>query len=161
MRRFLVAAAAVVIVASGTAAQASPTSADLAVGLGATGSLLISTVTYSVSVTNNGPDALTSASVTVRVDSRVGFMTGTSPCALDKVAATLTCSFGGLPSGATATDKATVYFYLQTRPFTVKATATRTSSTPADPNSANDSAAHDCFWVYNGGIGAPPSRMYC
>ena len=161
MRRFLAAAAAVVIVASGTAARASSESADLAVGLGATGSLLISTVSYSVSVTNNGPDALASASVTVRVDSRVSFVTGTTPCVLDKVAATLTCPFGSLPSGATATDKATIYFSLQTRPFTVKATATLTSSTPADPNNANDSAAHDCFWVYYGGIGAPPGRMYC
>jgi len=160
MRRFLAAMAAVVIVVSGTTAQASPASADLAVGLGATGSLLISEVFYSVSVTNNGPGALASASVTVRMDPRVGFLTGTSPCTLDKAAATLTCPFGSLPSGATATDKASVYFYVFMRPFTIKATATRTSSTPADPNNANDSASHDCFWAYSGGS-TPPSRMYC
>jgi hypothetical protein len=158
--RRLSAVIAVVSVISAPAVSAKTAEADLEVHLGAAGSLLITTVSYSVTVTNNGPFALDSATVVVKLDSRASALTWGPPCMLDKPTATLTCPFGSLASGATTTDKATVYFNVRSA-SSVDATATLAASTPPDPNSANNSDSHRCFWDGLVGIGLPPGKMIC
>lgn len=159
LRRLSAVVAAVSIICA-PAVSAQPAEADLEVRLGAVGSLLMSTVFYSVTVTNNGPSALDSATVVVEVDSRAWFLASGSPCTLDKQAATLTCPFGSLASGATATDKASIYFDVRSA-SSVDATAALATSAPWDPNSANNSDSHHCFWNGMTGIGQPPGRMIC
>lgn len=114
---------------------------DLTVGLTADGSYLLPGARYEVSVTNNGPQPLTSATIVVDLDPRVSGAVNPPPtCSVDTGAATLTCSFGPLATGATAATTTWVMFVLPPAPTTVTATATRASSTPPDPNPANDSA---------------------
>lgn len=142
--------------------QADPGS-DLAVGLSAIGVPVLPGASYTVSITNNGPEPLTSATVVVQLDRHVGLI-GTnppSPCPLNTKAATLTCSFGVLPVGATASLQNTVYYSLRQDRGTLVATATRTASVPVDPDSGNDTDSVTCgYWTP--GIGNPwPPPVYC
>jgi hypothetical protein len=159
LRRLSTVVAAVSVICA-PAVSATPAGADLEVHLGAVGSLLLPAVSYSVTVTNHGPAALDSATVAVKLDSRAWFMTSGPPCTLDKPTTTLTCPFGSLASGATATDKASVNFNIRSA-SSVDATATLATSTPPDPNSANNSDSHHCFWDGSVGIGLPPGKMTC
>jgi hypothetical protein len=81
---------------------------------------------------------------------------------MDSTTDTLTCSFGPLPAGATATLSTWVYFLLPPAHTEVDATATRTASTPADPGPSNDSATTHCSHGQSPG-GYPPNqwRLYC
>jgi hypothetical protein len=158
--RRLSAVVAAVSVICAPAVSAKPAEADLEVHLGAVGSLLMPTVFYSVTVTNNGPSTLGSATVVVKLDSRAWSLTSGGPCTLDKPTATLTCPFGSLAGGATATGKASVYFDVRSA-SSVDATATLATSAPRDPNSANNSDSHHCFWDGMAGIGQPPGKMIC
>jgi hypothetical protein len=152
----LLAAVAIVTVFSAPAVSAKTAEADLAVHLGAFG-LTLPMVFYAVSVTNNGPDPITSATVVVHVDPRASFLG--APCTLDKPSATLTCQFGSLGSGATATIRSPVHFNLQASTL-LNATATLATSTPADPNSANNSESHSCYWDGSTG-GLSSGKMWC
>jgi hypothetical protein len=155
LRRLSAVVAAVSVVCA-PAASAKTAETDLAVHLGAFG-LTLPMVFYAVSVTNNGPDPITSATVVVKVDPRASSLG--APCTLDKPSATLTCQFGSLASGATATVRPSVHFDLRA-PTRLDATATLTTSTPPDPNSANNSDSHSCYW--DGRAGDPNSgRMWC
>lgn len=144
-------------------AGADRSGADLTVGLDATGALLLSGAHYTVSVTNNGPQALSSATVVVRLDPRSGFAVGQPPaCPLDTTTDTLTCSFGPLAIGATSSLTTWVVFGLPQAPAEVDATATLVASTPADPNAANDSASVECHHEQDN-LGFPPHpwRLVC
>jgi hypothetical protein len=145
-RRFTVALVSAGLVVSGaTAASAQADSgADLTVGLGAFGIPLLVGASYNVSVTNNGPEPLTSATVVVRIDPRVWTAGGTPPCPLDVAAATLTCTFGALSVGASTSLRSSVYFRVSDDRATLLATATRTASDPGDPNAGNDTASATC-----------------
>lgn len=137
---------------------AAPT-ADLAVDLSARGTYLLPGARYDVTVTNHGPEPLASATVVVAL----GYQTlssATEPCVHDPDAYTITCTFGPLAAGATATLSRTVYYLgipweSPSRPTPVDATATRTASIPADPNPANDADTKRCW--YWGPSGIPPS----
>ncbi len=139
-------------------AQAAPT-ADIAVGLVPFGGLLLPSARYTVSVTNNGPDPVASAVVTVQLDSRAFALGMGSPCPYNAAQDTVVCTFGPVAVGATATTMFWAYYNLQNGGRVV-ATASRTASTPEDPFPGNDSESADCQWS-GGEIGGPPGMMFC
>ncbi|WP_459719189.1 COG1361 family protein [Actinophytocola sp. KF-1] len=116
--------------------------ADIAVGLDASPrGILTSRVTYTVSVTNNGPaDA---AAVRVAGTYAAGFSwAGGDGCA--RVSGrNVVCDVASLPSGATAQASFSVNAGLLAL-GSFSATATRTASTPSDPDGGNDSARRSC-----------------
>jgi uncharacterized protein DUF11 len=152
--------AAALALAGATPASAQPSSgADLAVDLRANALLLLTGARYTVAVTNNGPQALSSATVVVRLDPRT---TGISPgpCTGDTVADTVTCQFAGLAVGATATATFVATFTLPYQATSVAATAARTASSPPDGNAANDSDTFTCGWYQDPGL-LPPFTLHC
>lgn len=164
-RRFAVALLSVgmVIFSPFTASAEVDSGSDLAVEISAIGVPVLPGAAYTVSITNNGPEPLTSATVVVQLDRHVGLI-GTnppSPCPLNAKAATLTCSFGVVPVGSTASLRNTVYYILREDRGTLVATATRTASVPADPSSGNDTDMATC-WYWTPGIGNPwPPPVFC
>ncbi|WP_329559406.1 hypothetical protein OG711_14350 [Streptomyces uncialis] len=116
--------------------------ADLAVALAATPvpGLLNGRVNYTLTLTNDGPATLTSATVTATLP---GSLTATSPDCTP-TAGKVTCTLTNLPAGDSVTRHFTLPVALLTlgRPYTV--TATRTASAPTDPNPANDTATRTC-----------------
>ncbi|MEU4744591.1 hypothetical protein AB0G02_29600 [Actinosynnema sp. NPDC023658] len=154
-RTFLVAAVTAALLTPGAQADAVPSSADLSVDLTAVTAMLLPVVDYRVSVTNHGPQPLTSATVVVTLDPRSA--TTTAPCVFDN--ATLTCSFGPLAPGATATLTNRVHFDVLYTEATLDATATRTTSTPTDPNAGNDTDTARCRHESEQ-IGFPPWPYY-
>jgi hypothetical protein len=139
---------------------AAPT-ADLAVDLKAQGTYLLPGARYDVTITNHGPEPLASATVVVTLQYQTWLST-TEPCVHDSAAYAITCTFGPLAAGATATLSRTVYYSgipldTPSRPTPVDATATRTASIPADPNPANDADTKRCW--YWGPAGIPPSTI--
>jgi hypothetical protein len=155
VRAFLVAAVTAALLTSGARADAVPSSADVSVDLTAVAGVIWPMVDYRVSVTNNGPQPLTSATVVVALDPRSG--TTSSPCAFAN--ATLTCSFGALAPGATAALTNRVYFDIFYTEATLDATATRTASTPTDPNAGNDTDTARCHHERDE-VGFPPWPHY-
>lgn len=155
VRTFLVAAVTAALLMPGAQADAAPSSADLSVDLTAVTALLMPVVDYRVSVTNNGPQPLTSATVVVTLDPRSSITT--APCVFAD--ATLTCSFGPLAPGATATLTNRVYFDVLYTEATLDATATRTASTPTDPHAGNDTDTARCRHESEQ-IGFPPWPYY-
>jgi Domain of unknown function DUF11 len=157
-----------VTVAGASSAQAladtSP-QADLVVDLDARGSLLIPRAFYDLSITNTGPHSLNTATVVLQLDPRAGGASTPSSCVFDATTDAVTCTFVNLPVGATATFTVQAVFSLPPqRPANLNATATRTSSSPTDPNSGNDTDTASCYWNGGGGIGPPPiipGQMFC
>lgn len=117
--------------------------ADVAVAMTATPKqgLLSLTLNFAVTVTNNGPGTLSSAQITTTVP-RGLTARSSATCTATRTGAL--CSVGPVPSGGKATATFSVPLGLLDvgLPFTF--TAARTASTPADPNSANDSASVSC-----------------
>ncbi|MCC8246120.1 DUF11 domain-containing protein [Saccharothrix luteola] len=155
VRTLLVAAVTAALLVPGAQVDAAPAGADLSVDLTAVAAVVMPVVDYHVSVTNNGPEPLTSATVVVALDPRSWITT--TPCAFAD--ATLTCSFGSLAPGATTTLVNRVYFAVFNTEATVDATATRTASTPADPNAGNDADTARCRHEMEQ-IGFPPWPYY-
>jgi hypothetical protein len=137
---------------------AAPT-ADLAVDLKAQGTDVLPGARYDVTITNHGPEPLASATVVVKFEYQT-WSSASEPCEHHPGAYTITCTFGPLAAGATATLSRTIYYFVipsesESIPTPVNATATRTASTPADPNPANDADTKRCW--YWGPSGIPPS----
>lgn len=141
-----------------------PSGADISVDLALTSTTVLLPGAYvDVSITNNGPDPLTSATVVVQFGVNVasGYP---QPCPLDAATDTLTCTFGALPPGATATISSgyPVTMVVGGKPFRFANTATRTASTPSDPVSANDTDTEYCYYAGGGGIPLPPvPTLFC
>ena len=148
---------------AGATSAAKQSAVDVAVGLDAFGSLMLAGAGYTVSVTNNGPQALVHATVVVRLDPRVLGDPPTPSCPYDAASHTLTCSFGALAVGATASLTTWVYFSFPLTSVDFDATATLATSTPVDVNAANDSDTVRCH--YNWRLGIPinpwPPLTYC
>jgi hypothetical protein len=84
--------------------------------------------------------------VVVQLEYRT-FAGSTSPCVLDSTGKMLTCTFGSLPAGASATMGMLVYFFgINEQRTQIDATATRTASSPSDPNAANDTDTDSCSY---------------
>jgi uncharacterized repeat protein (TIGR01451 family) len=120
--------------------------ADIAVGLSGTprkDGLLGLQLDFTVTVTNNGPGAVRSATVTATVP--LGLRASSTSCSTSSGGAV--CSFGAVPVGGRATATFTVPAGLLDigLPFTFS--AQRTASSPTDPNPANDSASTTCTVV--------------
>jgi hypothetical protein len=74
----------------------------------------------------------------------------------------LTCSFGPLSTGTTTSLTTWVVFSLPPAHTEVDATATRVSSSPADPDPTNDSASVTCRHLEdNTGFPPHPWRLHC
>ncbi|GAA2114429.1 DUF11 domain-containing protein [Kitasatospora saccharophila] len=122
-----------------------PVAADLSVALAATaGPLLSSQITYTATVTNNGPGTATASTTTVALPTQTTSVTGLpATCTYNATTRTATCTTGALANGASTTASFTANLGLLSL-GTLTATATRATSTPADPNPVNDTATRSC-----------------
>jgi hypothetical protein len=120
----------------------SPQVADVGVSLDAVArGLLVSRITYTVSVVNDGPAA--ASAVRVRGSYALGLdWAGGSGCARDGSRGVV-CEFASVPVGGTATATYSVNAGLLTL-GSFSSTVTRVSSSPSDPDSGNDSARRSC-----------------
>jgi uncharacterized protein DUF11 len=133
-------------------------SADLSVDLDARHTIVLAGANYDVTVTNNGPDALESATVVMQFEAAP--IPGSAPanCTVNQTAKTLTCALGTLAVGASVTRSITVYYSYGGLARQIYTTATRTASTPVDPNQANDSDMESCY--YDGSQGIPSTGQH-
>ena len=113
--------------------------ADLAIGMSAVPSPVVASnnMTYSISVTNNGPSSTRNVSVSQVLPGSVTFVSATSSQgSCSQAGGVVSCKLGGLDLRATATISVVV----QPRtPGTIVSTATVSSEQP-DPVPANNSA---------------------
>lgn len=119
---------------------ATPPATDLGLTLTATPRPgLTGRIDYTLTATNNGPGRLTEAAITA--DLPVPGVTS-SDCAIN--ATTADCTVTDLAPGTSATRHFSTPVALLSlgTPYTL--TATRTTSSPADTNAANDTAARTC-----------------
>jgi uncharacterized repeat protein (TIGR01451 family)/CSLREA domain-containing protein len=106
-------------------------------------------LTYTITVTNRGPDAATNVVVTDTLPSGVTFVSASPGCV--HAAGVVTCNLGNIPAGGSVTITIVVTV---TAPGTISNTATVTSDT-LDPNTANNSDAEPTE-VQSGPIGGDP-----
>jgi uncharacterized repeat protein (TIGR01451 family) len=106
-------------------------------------------LTYTITVTNRGPDAATNVVVTDTLPSGVTFVSASPGCVHST--GVVTCNLGNIPAGGFVTITIVVTV---TAPGTISNTATVTSDT-LDPNTANNSDAEPTE-VSEGPIGGDP-----
>ncbi|MGW1346533.1 hypothetical protein ACWCOV_36135 [Kribbella sp. NPDC002412] len=120
-----------------------PSDADVAVSLNASArGLLVSRITYTVTVKNNGPSDATDVRVVGAYPAGLVYA-GSSGCTRVGTTRTVNCDIPALASGATVTRTFSADAGLLTLGSLV-ATAQRTASSPTDPNAANDQASRAC-----------------
>lgn len=131
-----------------TVEPAAPAEADLAVGLDATaGPLLASQISYDLTAANQGPGDAAGATLTVDLPTQVNSVSNLpTGCSYSAATDAVSCATGAIANGGgySATFRANL------APLSVgalPATATRTASSPTDPNPANDSATTSCTVV--------------
>jgi YVTN family beta-propeller protein len=131
--------------ATGSADRFGYAAADVGVGLTAVGhpGLLAGTIGYTVTVTDHGPSALGSSTVTALLP--VPMTASSSDCTTS--GRSVSCGFGALAPGASATRQFSVPVGLLTLGLPYQVTVTRSASTPVDLNPGNDSAARSCTVV--------------
>jgi hypothetical protein len=118
--------------------------ADLAVGLTASASPLAGAINYTQTAVNNGPTTSATSTVTTTLPTQTAGVTGLpANCAYNATAKSVACTATGLATGATATHAFTANLDLLTL-GSLPATATRTTSSPIDPNPANDTVTATC-----------------
>jgi uncharacterized repeat protein (TIGR01451 family) len=117
--------------------------ADIAVSLTASArGLLVSRITYTITVRNNGPADATGIRATATYPSGLSYA-GSSNCARVGTTRTVNCDIASLASGASTTRSFQADAGLLTLgSFTT--TVQRTASSPSDPNAANDTASRSC-----------------
>lgn len=119
------------------------TEADIGVALNASArGILVSRITYTITVRNNGPGDATGIRVTSTYPAGLSYA-GSSACTRVAGTRTVTCDIPALASGATTTRTFAAEASLLTVGALV-ATTTRTASSPSDPNAANDQASRSC-----------------
>lgn len=125
-------------------AGADPAQADLSVTLDASPKGLgINAATFTASVTNAGPSAVSAARVWFSYPAGLTAPSA-SGCTLDKANRTAVCALGAIPSGATVTKKLTLHAGLLTMSGNLPVTAALVDLAPADPDPGNNSAVHVC-----------------
>jgi hypothetical protein len=122
-----------------------PPSADLGVSLSASAGVLSSQIAYVLGVSNAGPGGATASTVDVSLPAGVTSVTGL-PSTCSYAGSTVTCDTGAIANGASKSVPFTASFGLLAL-GPLNATASRTSSSPNDPNAANDSASANCTAV--------------
>jgi uncharacterized repeat protein (TIGR01451 family) len=96
---------------------------------------------YTVTVTNNGPDAATGVTATDQLPKNAGYgstSTTQGTCTLKPAKATVSCSLGTIASGGTVTITINVK---PTKKGQITNTVSVASTSPPDPNSANNTAS--------------------
>jgi hypothetical protein len=123
-----------------------PASADIGVNLGAQPHLgiLVPYLRYTATLTNNGPGAVTAATLTATLPSGKTATNLSSGCT--STPGQVTCTYGAIANGANAVSTFNLPIGLLNI-GQVNVTATRTASTPADNNAANDSDTATCTVV--------------
>ncbi len=119
-----------------------PQAADLAVSLDASPrGILTSRITYEVGVTNVGPGNATG----VRIDGTIaqGLSWASGHGCVRSGSRGVRCDFAAIPAGGTATATFSADAGLLSI-GSLTTTVSRTSSTPSDPVSSNDSARRSC-----------------
>ena len=96
-------------------------------------------LTYTIVVTNNGPNQATAATVTDTIPTGTTFVSITSSQGTRTGTTTRTCNLGVIDAGSFATITLVVNVNVGTT-GTVSNTATKTTSTPTDPTAGNNSA---------------------
>ncbi len=112
------------------------------IGVSMTGTATVyegSALTYTVSVTNNGPNAATGLQITDILPANVTFQSAV-PSAGSYAVGTGIWTIGSLATGSTATLTLTVNAKPGTAGVTLSNTATMSVLTQTDPNNSNDSA---------------------
>ncbi|MFL6123762.1 hypothetical protein [Actinophytocola sp.] len=128
--------------ATGPVLTIAPRAADLAVSLDASSrGLLTSQVTYTVAVTNHGPGGASSARVSGTYVA--GFSWAGGHGCVRTTGRNVQCDFSAIPVGGTASASFSVDAGLLAL-GSFSTSVSRTSSTPSDPNSGNDSASRSC-----------------
>ncbi|MDD9380953.1 IPT/TIG domain-containing protein [Streptomyces sp. ZAF1911] len=107
-------------------------------------SLLVPYLTYTLTARNTGPGTVTSATLTATLPSGASANTLSPGCTA--AGSTVTCAYGTIANGATATKTFRVPLGLLSL-GRVTVSATRTASAPTDPNPLNDSASASCTVV--------------
>ncbi|WP_170300552.1 FG-GAP-like repeat-containing protein [Myxococcus fulvus] len=100
-------------------------------------------VRYDVSVTNNGPDPLDTATITASLPAPLVAEPG--ECTPGE--GSVTCDFGAIEPGGTRSQFFTVPTNLFSSGRFYAVTVRRTSSVPMDPNAANDEASRTCIAI--------------
>ncbi len=120
-----------------------PQTADVAVALDASPrGILTSRVTYTVSVANNGPAVATGVVVSGTYPAGFSY-SGGSGCSRVGSTRNVVCSFSSLSVGGSASASFSVNAGLLAL-GSFSTSVARTSSSPSDPNSGNDSARRSC-----------------
>ncbi|GAA1512729.1 DUF11 domain-containing protein [Kribbella lupini] len=118
------------------------TTADVAVSMTASvRTLVFARITYTITVKNNGPAAATGIRVVGTYPAGLGY--AGSSCPRVGTTRSVNCDIASLASGASTTRTLTADAGLLTLGSLV-ATAQRTTSSPADPESGNDKATRSC-----------------
>src|SRR5687767_257593 len=112
--RHLLATAVLVAGLVPTVAASNP-QADLAVDLRGQDGLLPASIYFTLAVTNRGPQALTSATITIQLDSDATGSWNQNRCTYNAADDTVVCPIGSLASGATSTITGW-FFFPQTMP---------------------------------------------
>ncbi|MET8825260.1 hypothetical protein ABZX40_35785 [Streptomyces sp. NPDC004610] len=120
-----------------------PPPADLAIDVSAQPHLGILTpyLTYTLTANNTGPGVVISATVTATLPP--GASATGLPSGCTTATQTVTCTYGAIPNGTSAAKSFRVPLHLLSLGH-ITVTATRTASTPADPNPANDTDSATC-----------------
>ncbi|MDI5966838.1 hypothetical protein [Streptantibioticus silvisoli] len=122
--------------------------ADVAVGATVTSALGLGTVTVTNTATDNGPAAATGVVLTTQIPTTADSVAGLpSGCSYSAAAHTVTCALGGVGTGQAVSRAFTVHFGTGAVGLHFPVTTTRTASSPADPNAANDTATVYCYAV--------------
>jgi uncharacterized repeat protein (TIGR01451 family) len=99
------------------------------------------TLTYTIVVTNNGGGTATGVTMTDQLPKQAGYGSATTTqgkCTAKPSKNSVTCNIGSMANGASVTILITVK---PTNPGTLTNTATVKSTSPSDPNAANNQAA--------------------
>ncbi|MFE6747106.1 IPT/TIG domain-containing protein [Kitasatospora purpeofusca] len=121
-------------------------SADIAVTVAGRPSLgiLVPYLTYTLTAHNNGPDPVTSATITASLPPGAGATNLSSGCTA--ATGTVTCTYGSIANGADSAKSFRVPLNLLSL-GPVPVTGTRTASAPTDSTPANDSSTATCTVV--------------
>ncbi|KOG87533.1 hypothetical protein ADK38_24920, partial [Streptomyces varsoviensis] len=103
--------------------------------------ILVPNLTYTLTAHNLGPAAVTSATITATLPPGASATNLSAGCTTS--AGTVTCTYGAIANGASASKSFSIPLSLLSL-GPVSVTGTRTASTPADNNPANDSATATC-----------------